>query len=350
MADASPYATDAPGGGAVPTEAADACATWEVRQTYEVIPTIVCSICLSVGLVYCFLGYRCFKMVMFLSGFMLGSAVVCLLSVVQKDSALDAELGLGTKAGISLGVGVLCGLLTMLLSALGLFLTGLQLGAVPCGAALLAVAQFRPALLAPWWVPPAALLAPGILFAVLALRWPKPLTVASTAVFGATAAALSVDYLAAASPLAAHACDVVSGVDAGPPCWFSWAIMGIAPALCLAGIVVQWRVTAAGMSHSESVEFKKKKQDKATALTRTDQYRRSHRRASSHRRRRPPPLKRYAGDVLAPSYIQSLQERQMGTSSSSSSGVSTVTCTVVDFDFETGSMAPLTVSSPGFRV
>ncbi|CAL8367132.1 unnamed protein product [Lota lota] len=344
MADTSLYETDAPE--PVPTMA-DTC-VWEIRQTYDVIPTIVCSICLSVGLVYCFLGYRCFKMVMFLSGFMLGSAVVCLLSVVQKDSVLDPELGLETKAGISLGVGVLCGLLTMLLSTLGLFLIGLQLGGVLSCAALLAIAQFHPDL-SPWWAPLTALLATSVLFALLTLRWQKPFTVLSTAVFGAAAVALGVDYLVEAFPLVVHVCDAISGVATYPLCWFSWAIMGIGPALCLVGILVQWRVTAAGMSHTESAEFKKE-QDKAKAPASTLHYRRSYRRGDSHRRHRPPLLKRYAGDVLAPSYIRSLQELQMGTGSSSSSGVSTVTRTVIDFDFETGSMAPLTASSPGFRL
>lgn len=49
------------------------------------------------------------------------------------------------------------------------------------------------------------------------------------------------------------------------------------------------------------------------------------------------------------SYLQSLRERQMGTGSSTSS-VSTITHTLIDFDFETGSMVPLTASSPVFTV
>lgn len=49
------------------------------------------------------------------------------------------------------------------------------------------------------------------------------------------------------------------------------------------------------------------------------------------------------------SYLQSLQEHQMGTGSSSSS-VSTITHTLIDFDFETGSMVPLTAASPIFEV
>lgn len=49
------------------------------------------------------------------------------------------------------------------------------------------------------------------------------------------------------------------------------------------------------------------------------------------------------------SYLQRLQEHQMGTGSSTSS-VSTITHTLIDFDFETGSMVPLTAASPVFTV
>lgn len=201
-------------------------------------------------------------MVMFLSGFMLGSSVVCLLSMVQKDFAVppDSELGPETEAGIGLGVGVLCGLLTMLLSTLGLFLTGLQLGAALSAATLLAAAQLLPgSVLAAswwwwWWMPLSALLATSVLFAVLTLRWQKPLTVVSTGVCGALAVAMAVDYLVEASPLVVQVCDVISGGAARPLCWFTWALLGTAPALGLAGILVQWKVTASGISHTRSGE------------------------------------------------------------------------------------------------
>lgn len=49
------------------------------------------------------------------------------------------------------------------------------------------------------------------------------------------------------------------------------------------------------------------------------------------------------------SYLRRLQEHQMGTGSSTSS-VSTITHTLIDFDFETGSMVPLTAASPIFTI
>lgn len=46
------YATERPGGDSADV---DMC-TLELRVKYELIPTIVCSVCLSFGLIYCFFG------------------------------------------------------------------------------------------------------------------------------------------------------------------------------------------------------------------------------------------------------------------------------------------------------
>ncbi|KAM4610674.1 transmembrane protein 198-like isoform 2-T2 [Polymixia lowei] len=280
-------------------------------------------------------------MVMFFSGFMLGSAAVCLL--YHKETVLDTQLGIQTKAGIGLGVGVLCGLVTILVYTMGLFLTGLQLGCLLALVTLAVIGQFCS--LAPLWVPLSVLLATSVVFAIFTLRWQKPFTVISTAVFGATTVMLCVDYLVETFTVAGHVYDILCQVPPRPLCWFSWAITGICPVLSLMGLLVQWKFTATGVSHTEDAHKKQQKKAKTVQY----RYRESRRRPETHRRRKPPPLKRYAGDVLAPSYLQSLQERQMGTGSSTSS-VSTITHTVIDFDFETGSMVPLTASSPAFRV
>lgn len=98
-------------------------------------------------------------------------------------------------------------------------------------------------------------------------------------------------------------------------------------------------------------------------------------------RRKATPVKRYAGDLLAPvsvardgvcavcklpvffrptdppplcfccrqSYLQSLRDRQMGTGTSLSS-LGTANHTMIDLDFDTGSTAPLTATTPVVRV
>lgn len=306
---------------------------------YELIQSIVCSVCLSFGLIYCFFGYRCFKMAMFFSGFLFGSAAVLLF--YHKEPMLNVQLGTETKAGIGLGVGVLCGLMTMLVSTMGLLLSGLQLGGLLSLSVLVVVGQFHS--LTPVWVPLCAVLAASITMAVCALLWQKLFSIVHTSVFGATTVMLCVDFLVGTFMLPDQVYDMFCQVAPRPLCWYNWAITGICPLLSLTGVLVQWCFTANGVSHTEAALKKHKKHSKK------HKYKEPRRRPQPYRRRRPPPLKRYTGDVLAPSYLQSLQERQMGTGSSTSS-ISTITHTLIDFDFETGSMVPLTAASPVFSV
>ncbi|XP_053173710.1 transmembrane protein 198-like [Scomber japonicus] len=335
MAVTSLYVTEEPGVGLAEV---DIC-TLEINIKYEVIPSIVCSVCFLFGIIYSFFGYRCFKMVMFFSGFMFGAAAVILL--YHKEPVLEVQLGTETKAGIGLGVGVLCGLMTMLVSTMGLIVSGVQLGGLLSLPILVVIGQFHT--LTPVWVPFSVVLSASIVTAIFTLQWQKLFTIIYTSVFGAIVVMLCVDYLVATFTLPDQVYDILSQVTPRPLCWFNWAITGICPVLSLIGVLVQWKFTGKGVSHTEATQKKQKK------ITRNHTYRQSRRGPQSHRRRRPPPLKRYAGDVLAPSYLQSLQEHRMGTGSSISS-VSTITHTLIDFDFETGSMVPLTTASPIFEV
>ncbi|XP_041858800.1 transmembrane protein 198-like [Melanotaenia boesemani] len=333
MAVTSLYVTEEPGAGLTDV---DIC-TLEINMQHEVIPSIVCSVCLSFGLIYCFFGYRCYKLVLFFSGFMFGSASVLLLYHVEP--ALNVQLGPETKAGIGLGVGVLCGLMTMLVSAVGLLLSGLQLGSLLSLSILVVIGQFHS--LTPVWLPLCAVLAASITTAVFTLQWPKLFSIIYTSVFGATTVMICGDYLVGTFMLPNQVYDMFCQVAPRRLCWFNWAVTGICPVLSLSGLLVQWWITAKGVSHTGTAHEKQKKHSKLHKC------REPTRRPQHYRRRRPPPLKRYAGDVLAPSYLQRLKEHQMGTGSSTSS-VSTITHTLIDF--ETGSMVPLTAASPIFTV
>ncbi|XP_037312764.2 transmembrane protein 198-like [Pungitius pungitius] len=327
------YVAEEPGTGLVEVNMC----TLEINIKYEIISSLVCSVCLSFGLIFTFFGFRCFKMVMFISGFVFGATTVPLL--YHTERLLDARLRSESRAGVSLAVGVLCGLTTTLVPPLGLVLSGLQLGGLLSLAALVVVGQFHS--LAPAWAPLLAALAAAIAAALHALRWRRLFTVVYTSVLGAGTVTLSVDYLVGTFTLPDQVYDLFCQVAPSPLCRFDWAVVGIWPVLGLAGVLVQRGFTAKGVSHKDAAHKKYKKNNKNHG------YRESRRRY--HRRCRPPPLKRYAGDVLAPSYLQSLQERRMETGSSTSSA-STITHTLIDFDFETGSMVSLTSASPVYTV
>ncbi|XP_023861090.1 transmembrane protein 198-like [Salvelinus sp. IW2-2015] len=321
----------------------DACELGFPRK-YDLIPSIVCSVCFLFGLIYCFFGYRCFKMVMFLSGFMFGSALVCML--YHKEPVLDTQLTTETKAGILLGLAVLCGLVTMLVQTVGFIITGLHLGSLLTLANLLVVGQFYS--LTPPWAPLGALLATSTFCAILTLRWQKLFTVLSTAAVGAAVVMACVDFFVETSLLAGHAYDILSQVPPRSLCWYSWVITGVCPLFSLMGVLVQWMLTAKGVSHREIPVSGRQRQVQLMRIRQRDAQRRPQQGTYHHRK--PPILKRYAGDVLAPSYIQSLRDRQMGTGSSTSSIISNSTVNHTMIDFETGSMVPLTASSLVYRV
>lgn len=71
-------------------------------------------------------GYRCFKAVLFLTGLLFGSVVIFMLC--YKERVMDTQLSLEASVGIGLGIGTLCGLVTMLVRSVGLFMVGLLLG------------------------------------------------------------------------------------------------------------------------------------------------------------------------------------------------------------------------------
>lgn len=75
---------------------------------------------------YLFAGYRCFKAMLFLTGLMFGSVVIFMLC--YKERVMDTQLSIEASVGIGLGIGTLCGLVTMLVRSVGLFMVGLLLG------------------------------------------------------------------------------------------------------------------------------------------------------------------------------------------------------------------------------
>lgn len=184
---------------------------------------------------------------MFFSGFMLGSSATLLL--YHMEPMLDAQLTLETKAGISLGVGVLTGLMTMLVSTMGLLLCGLQLGGLLAVTVLVLIGQFHS--LTSLWVPLSGVLAAGILFAVFTLVWQKLFTIIYTSAMGASAVTLSVDYLLGTFALPDQVYDMLHQGAPRRLCWFNWAVVGIFPVLSLMGVLVQWRFSAKGVSHAE---------------------------------------------------------------------------------------------------
>nr|XP_014030140.1 unnamed protein product [Salmo salar] len=217
------------------------------EHRYEIVPSVVCSMCFLFGLIYCFFGYRCFKAVMFLTGLMFGSVIIFLLC--YKERVLDTQLSVEASVGIGLGIGTLCGLVTMLVRSVGLFMVGLLLGLLLGIASLVVMEEFHHPRTV--WVPLGMLLGSGMLFAVLTLQWQRFFTTLSTAVFGSAVITVSVDYFLELFALVRYMSERITVAPPRPLCWFTWVVMGVWPVLALLGVLIQWKVTAEGFSHTE---------------------------------------------------------------------------------------------------
>ncbi|KAG9328991.1 hypothetical protein JZ751_008511 [Albula glossodonta] len=256
-----------------------------------------------------------------------GCHLVAVEYIAPWERVLDTQLSVEASAGIGLGIGVLCGLVTMLVRSVGLFMTGLLLG--------LTARPRRPA--------------GGRELPQPRHGWQRTFTVLSTRLrrrHHDGVRRLLREMLA----LAAHA---YACLRLEPPqrlCWYSWVILGIWPTLSIMGVLVQWKLKAGVLTH--------RGRQKRVQLMRIRQKDARKRQQSTGQegtyRRKPAPVKRYAGDLLArnakvnniamTSYLQSLRDRHMGTGHSQSS-LGTPNQTMIDFDCETGSTVPLTPTS-----
>ncbi|XP_021099887.1 transmembrane protein 198 isoform X2 [Heterocephalus glaber] len=127
----------------------------------------------------------------------------------------------------------------------------------------------------------------------------------------------------------------------------------------LCGLVAMlWRVTTERDSHTEVVISRQRRRVQLMRIRQQEERKEKRRKKRPPRapqrgprapprpgppdpayRRRPVPIKRFNGDVLSPSYIQSFRDRQTGSS------LSSFMASPTDADYEYGSRGPLTACS-----
>uniref|UniRef100_T1J8G7 Transmembrane protein 198 n=1 Tax=Strigamia maritima TaxID=126957 RepID=T1J8G7_STRMM len=224
-----------------------------VDYNYDIIISIICGMYLIFGVVYSLFGYRCFKAIMFLTGFIFGSVVVYLICLEEN---LLSSLG---NAGVALGAGVLFGLITMLVQYVGLFMTGFHLG-ILLGVVTVAVLHHLQ-MINTVWITAGTLIGSGLVFAVATLYWQKGLTIIGTSVYGGAIIAASMDYFIEKFIMLYWIWDRLRVADWSPtPCWFSWLILAVWPFMIVLGTITQFRITGRGIYHQELLPTKKSRQ------------------------------------------------------------------------------------------
>jgi len=235
----------------------------KIIREYDPYTATVCALYFVFGVVCAFFGYRCFKALMFLYGFIFGSIVVYLICVEEK------VLPEWSNAAIAMSAGLLFGLITMLVQYVGLFMLGFHTGLLG-GLVGLCCAEL-------YYTPPSAwltlgvLLSTGLVFALLTLYFQKSLTIFGSSFYGGAVLMATTDYFIQDSlvldwiwervkvDLEDSHVDIMATI---PQCWLAWVISGLWPLIALTGLLVQAACTGRGTHHEESLpQVKYTKQD-----------------------------------------------------------------------------------------
>ena len=110
------------GGDIVPTTNCSLPPVFDIIEGYNVVTATICALYVFFGVFCALFGYRCFKAIMFLTGFIFGSIVVYLICLEENI------LPMWANTLIAVSVGLLFGLITLLVQYVGLFMLGFHGG------------------------------------------------------------------------------------------------------------------------------------------------------------------------------------------------------------------------------
>ncbi|KAH3715191.1 transmembrane protein 198-like isoform X2 [Dreissena polymorpha] len=270
-----------------------------INTNYDIPTSVTCAICFLFGILYTFFGYRCFKMVMFLTGFLFGAILVYLICMEERTFTPLIN------AGIALGAGILCGLLTMLVQYVGLFITGFNLGVSVAVCVLILLEQFiHPQTL---WIPIGVLVGTGIIFALVTLRFQKAGTILGSSVFGGILMISCIDYFIEQFMLMFYLKDRCKAELSPPLCWYTWVILGCWPFCSFVGAVTQWKITGKGFNHRNVMQNRRCREFRLKRAARTKEKPRENPHQSRYRHLYK--VRRVNGDVLSQNYFQTVQSK-----------------------------------------
>lgn len=149
--------------------------------------------------------------------------------------------------GVSLFIGVVFAVISVLVIIFGLFLSGFTMGFFISLALVMAISPLVD--LPSKWIPFGILLGLGLLCALLILKFQKILAIASTAMFGGVLVSVAVDFYIEEFVLLTYAWKRITVESEGESCWFSWIILAIWPLFFVVGFIIQFRLTARYIDH-----------------------------------------------------------------------------------------------------
>lgn len=233
-------------------------------EDYELIPSVICSTLIVLGIVYLIYGYRCFKAVMFLNGFAFATTIIYIICMAEN------LLPMYGNVSVSLVAGVLFGLITMLVTYVGLFMLGFHFGLLFSCATLIVIYLLTPFIDSVQppnsaWILFIIFMSLGLTGACLTLYFQKGCTIIATVLYGSAITLSSIDYFIENFKLLYWFRDKLrDGQDLYDSigitrntnlCLISWILLSLWPSSAMIGLLIQWCITSKGISYDNDYNY-----------------------------------------------------------------------------------------------
>ncbi|XP_054156563.1 transmembrane protein 198-like [Oppia nitens] len=297
----------------------DSC--YSTPDDYELIPSVFCSSLIVFGIIYLIYGYRCFKAVLFLTGFAFGTTVIYMICTAENLLPMYGNIGVSVVAGL------LFGLITVLVVYVGLFMLGFHLGLIANCAILIVIYLLEPYIDSvdppnSVWILFALFMSSGLTGACSTLYFQKGCTILATVFYGSSLTLICLDYFIENFKLIYWFRDKlrdgqtlyesVGVTQTTSLCLISWIVLSLWPICVVKGLIVQWCLTGRGVNYENDYNYGVvTSTTSANAQSAVNRIRREEQKLEQRQRkyRYLYQVRTAHGDVISQQYIQSLNKK-----------------------------------------
>ncbi|UJR15188.1 hypothetical protein I4U23_002149 [Adineta vaga] len=201
-----------------------------------------------IGLFYALLGYRWWRLTMFITSFGLGSLLLYIILSTQ-PTMNESQL-----LGVSCSIATLFGLIGALLQYVGLFINGFCFGLILSITTFISLDMKNRAngVSTSFWLPIGLILLLGLICAIITLRFQKTMIIITSSCFAGVCQILVLDYFLQSSVLFHFIHKRLLFESTSTLCLRHWLIALILPIILCFGIVIQFTCTGRNYDHRDS--------------------------------------------------------------------------------------------------
>lgn len=197
-------------------------------------------------------GYRFIKIVLFLIGFVIGSSLTYFTILALVSDNLHETWVPYTAAAVSLVVGIICGVLTICIYYIGIFLAGASIGFLMTWFVLAAInIQFFQEHI---YVPVIGAVVGAVIIGVLSLWIQKWFFMIGTAILGSFMLCWGLDYYLELGSMVYYLLLFAEHRSRLDPCWYSWAMIPVFVVTAVGAFIVQALLTGRKYDHRKELQ------------------------------------------------------------------------------------------------